>query len=179
MKCERVQDLLPDFSVELLDARTHGAVAAHLESCAACQAEMKALDAAVALVEEFGVRQPPPGLFNAVRNRIESGDVVRDRAPWWAWLNTRPARGLAMGMAMATVALGVLMPVGQKSAYTPLPIHPEAGQVARGELASAIRLHAMSAEGSPLPDRVAWEAMAQMVTLEHDKDARNEKKTSR
>src|SRR5205807_8509455 len=70
------------------------------------------------LVERYGERQPPPGLFNAVRNRIESGGVVRERPPWWAWLYTRPARAAAMGMAAGALALGLLMPAGHPA---PIP----------------------------------------------------------
>src|SRR5438045_3465985 len=97
MDCSRVRDLLPDYSVEILDGRTRAAVERHLEVCAGCRAERRAQDDVMGLVEQFGARQPPPGLFNAVRNRIEGGDLVRERPAWWAWLYSRPARVLGMG----------------------------------------------------------------------------------
>ena len=86
MTCSRIRDLLPDYSVEILDARTYTLVDGHLRECAACRAELRAQDDVMALVEQFGVRQPPVGLFNGVRNRIESPGLTRERPAWWSWL---------------------------------------------------------------------------------------------
>src|SRR5438445_73910 len=108
MDCTRVRELLPDYSVELLSDRASQRVASHLAACGDCRRELKAMDAAVALVETYGAIEPPAGLFNAVRNRIESGEVARQRPPWWTWW---PARAAAMGMAVGALALGILMPV--------------------------------------------------------------------
>jgi hypothetical protein len=176
MNCERIRNLLPDYSVEILDGRTHQAVRQHLTQCADCRAEQRALDDAVALVEQYGVRQPPPGLFNAVRNRIEAGDLVRERPVWWAWFNTGPARAAAMGMAMAAVAVGLILPTGGPMiTHNPyLDVHATAGMpVTSNALASSIRQHAMSSVEGPLTDRVAWEAMAQLVTLNDEAEERN------
>ena len=173
MKCSQVQDLLPDYSVELLDSRTHRAVETHLTECEGCRVELHAQDAVMALVEEFGAVEPPVGLFNGVRNRIESGAVVRERPAWWAWLNTRPARGLAMGLAMATVVVGLVFPVkdGGNAAGPLLQVHGgPADAVTSTALASSIRQHAMSSTEGPLADRVAWEAMAQLVTQDRPAD---------
>lgn len=174
MNCSRIQDLLADYSVEILDARTHQTVEGHLAACVACRKELQVMDAVVALVEEQGVRQPPVGLFNGVRNRIESGAIERERPAWWAWLSTGPARALAMGGAMAAVALGLLMPTGSHYAGPVLPdIHAQPGggsAVASGELAGSIRQHALSAAEGPLTDRVAWEAMAQLVSQDGSGD---------
>lgn len=173
MNCSRVQELLPDYSVEILSEREQRAIRAHLESCGACLEEFQAMERAVALVEEFGVREPPAGLFNAVRNRIESGSVARERPAWWAWFYTKPARVGAMGLAMASVLVGLLMPVNQQSLPT-IAINPGGRAltgVASGELAGAIRLHAMANSNAPLTDRVAWEAMAQIVTQQTGDDS--------
>jgi anti-sigma factor RsiW len=165
MNCAQVRDLLPDYSVEILDARTHQAVESHLAICADCRAELHTMDAVMDLVAQHGTRQPPPGLFNAVRNRIESGDVVRDRAPWWAWLLTTPARATAMTMAVGVLALGFLLPVKPGVPTMPLPVHPGDGTTSTA-LAASIRQHAISAGEGPLADRIAWEAMAQLVSQE-------------
>lgn len=169
MDCSQVRDLLPDYSVEMLADRQRLAIDQHLGGCAECRAELRALDAVGDLVAEFGVRTPPPGLFNAVRNQIESG-VVQERPAWWAFLLSRPARAGAMGLAMASVALGLLMPVGQAPIPT-IDVHPGNGPgVANSALAQSIRQHAISAAEGPLSDRVAWEAVAQLVTQDKDED---------
>jgi len=178
MDCTRVRDLLADYSVQVLDGRTHRLVEGHLQLCADCKEELRVLDSVMILVEEYGTLAPPPGLFNAVRNQIEAGQVTRQRPAWWAFFLTTPARVTAMGMAMGAVALGLLMPTTPTSLTPPLDPHlPIAGQVATGELSSSIRQHAMAATEGPLADRVAWEAMAQIAAQQPDESA--EKKTDR
>jgi len=166
MDCTRVRDLLPDYSVEILDGRTHRQVEAHLQICADCQRELRLMDEVMKLVETHAAHQPPVGLFNGVRNRIEAGDFVRDRPAWWSIFLTRPARVAAMGLAMGAVVMGLVLPTGTPGMHAPLPLmSPEQGlgSVASGELGNSIRQHAMSASEGPLADRVAWEAMAQLA----------------
>ena len=172
MNCTRIQDMLPDYSVEMLDARTHWAVQAHLSGCEACRLELRAQDAAMALVEQYGALEPPVGLFNGVRNRIEAGDFERQQPAWWAWFYTKPARVGAMSVAMAAVALGLVLPTGGPQTPTDwLVLHPSQGPaVTNSALASSIRQHAMSSTEGPLADRVAWEAMAQLVTQDREKN---------
>jgi hypothetical protein len=164
MECPRVRDLLADYSVEMLEARQQRQVDAHLDGCADCREELRILNAVVVLVEEHGALNPPVGLFNGVRNRIEAGDFVRERPAWWAIFLTPPARAGAMAMAMGAVVLGLVVPTGPSRVQQPLPIHvTETSSMASGDLASSIRQHAMSAVEGPLADRVAWEAMAQIA----------------
>src|SRR5436309_291648 len=108
MKCSQVRGMLPDYSVELLDARVSAAVDAHLEGCEPCRGELRALTATVTLVETYGTRNPPAGLFNGVRNRIEADGRTQQRPAWWAFLYSPPARVLAMGLATASVVFGLL-----------------------------------------------------------------------
>jgi predicted anti-sigma-YlaC factor YlaD len=165
MDCTRIRDLLADYSVQILDGRTHRQVESHLQICAGCREELRVLDAVMSLVEEHGTLAPPPGLFNAVRNQIESGQVARQRPAWWAIFLTTPARVAAMGMAMGAVALGLMMPTTPVNQSLKLDPHlPAVGQVATGELSSSVRQHAMAATEGPLADRVAWEAMAQIAS---------------
>jgi len=173
MMCSQVQDLLPDYSVEMLDGRTSREVRAHLSECAGCRRELKAMDDVVALVEQYGAVSPPVGLFNGVRNQIEAGTVTREKPAWWAVFLTRPARVAAMGMAMGAVALGLFLPTSPTATIDFVPVHggqAAVGSVASSELAGSIRQHAMSAGEGPLADRVAWEAMAQLVTQDREKE---------
>lgn len=174
MICSRVRDLLPDYSVKILDGRTHREMEAHLAECAACRAELKAQDDVMGLVEQFGAINPPPGLFNAVRNRIEAGDFQRERPAWWVFLFTRPARVAAMGLAMGAVAAGLFLPTGNSGTPVLPPFVSSNGNgTTASELTQSIRQHAMSAGQGSLTDRVAWEAMAQLVQeREAKKDAK-------
>jgi anti-sigma factor RsiW len=157
--------LLPDLSVELLDSRLRREVTAHLDACELCSRELRELESVVCLVERYGSVEPPPGLFNAVRNRIESGEVRRERPFWWAWMYSRPARAAAMGLATGAVVLGLVVPAGPPPIPSP-SIHPEPAGTVSTALASSIRQHAISASEGPLTDRVAWEAMAQLASLD-------------
>ena len=173
MNCNRVRDLLPDYSMDMLEGRERHDVQAHLAACEECRTELRAQDAVVALIEEHGARQPPPGLFNGVRNAIASGTVVRERAPWWSFIYTGPARAAAMSLALGALALGIFFPVGSPVPVGGdlLPLHISDGApVQTTALASSIRQHAMSATEGPLADRVAWEAMAQLVQDDDDRD---------
>lgn len=167
MDCTRIRDLLADYSVRNLDARSHRQVEAHLPVCAECREELRVMDAVVSLVEAHGALQPPVGLFNGVRNRIEAGDFVRERPAWWAVFLTKPARAAAMGMAMGAVVIGLVVPTGpsvRQPGRLEMHVAPVGQIAASGELANSIRQHAMSASEGPLADRVAWEAMAQIAT---------------
>lgn len=171
MNCNKVRDLLPDYSMDMLDGRERQDVQSHLGACGDCRAELHAQDAVVALIEEHGARQPPPGLFNGVRNAIESGAVVRERVPWWSFIYTGPARAAAMSMALGALALGIFLPVGSPVSKVELPLHIHAGApIATTALASSIRQHALSATEGPLADRVAWEAMAQLVAEDDERE---------
>lgn len=172
MNCNRVRDLLPDYSMDMLDGRERQGVQTHLAACEECRAELRAQDAVVALIEEHGARQPPPGLFNGVRNAIEAGTVVRERAPWWSFLYTGPARAAGMSLALGALALGIFLPIGSPVPNQgPLPLHIDNGApIATTALASSIRQHAMSATEGPLADRVAWEAMAQLVAEDDERE---------
>jgi hypothetical protein len=168
MICSRVRDLLPEYSVQILDARENREVEAHLAICEGCSSELRAQESAVQLVEQFGGINPPPGLFNAVRNQIESGELRRDRPAWYAFLFSKPARVAAMGMAMAAVVLGLTLPTSEPQHVGPSPVFNNgpgmSTTAAAGDVTSSIRQHAISAGVGSITDRVAWEAMAQIVT---------------
>lgn len=177
MLCKEVSELLPDFSVGMVGDRQAAAIQGHLNGCAGCRAELQALEQVPVLIEQFGAVQAPEGLFDAVRHQIVSGQAVQDR-PWWFIFFGRPARAAAMGLSVASVALGLLLPVGRVSQVPrvelhPAPIYGSAGSArASSELANSIRQHAMNAGDGSLNDRVAWEAMAQLVTQESPRAGR-------
>jgi predicted anti-sigma-YlaC factor YlaD len=178
MNCSKIRDLLPDYSVEMLEGRARRMVQEHLAGCEGCREELRVQDSVMALVEQHGAHEPPPGLFNAVRNQIESGVVAQQRPAWWAWLYTGPARATGMGLAMAALAVSLLMPSNGPSTPSELvPVHPTVSAsrgMATTALAGSIRQHAMSASEGPLADRVAWEAMAQIATQDNEKEGRPE-----
>lgn len=178
--CARFRDMLPDYSVDMLDDRTQNLVSEHLAVCSDCRAELVIQESVMSLVETHGVREPPAGLFNAVRNQIETGNIAQASKPWWSFLWTAPVRGLALAGSAAVLIAGLMMPVTnpripEGSLHPTLDIGKAA---ASSELANSIRQHAMSAAEGPLAERVAWEAMAQLAETP-DLDGDNGKSRTR
>jgi hypothetical protein len=165
MDCARLRNLLPDYGVDMLDDRTHNIVSEHLAVCSDCRAELELQESVMSLVETHGLREPPAGLFNAVRNQIETGHIAQAPKPWWSFLWSAPVRGMALAGSVAVLVAGLMMPV--TNPHIPEgSLHPslDIGKVAQSsELANSIRQHAMSAAEGPLAERVAWEAMAQLA----------------
>jgi predicted anti-sigma-YlaC factor YlaD len=174
MNCTQARALLPDYSVDAVEAAVRHRVQAHLAGCAECRAELRALEAVDSLVVRHGFREPPPGLFHGVRNKIEGGQAPQVRAPWWRFVHWGPVRAAGMSLAVATLLLAVFWPVGPSVPGGNLPLHFEAGApIASSALASSIRQHALTAAEGPLTDRVAWEAMAQLVAQDDRRNRRN------
>jgi len=167
MDCRRVIELLPDYSVELLDGRTQGAVAGHLAGCAHCRTEMAAMEHALSLVERYASLEPPPALWNGVANRL-TGEAERPlpRSPW-GWLFARPARALtAAAVGLAVFAALALFP-GTPNVSPPGSDHVVIGS-RDAELSALLRQHALIQAEAPLSERAMWEVEAGPATTSDD-----------
>jgi hypothetical protein len=106
MKCDEIRDRLDDFVDAALAPAEADAVARHLEGCAACRAEERALrrvlDQARALPR--GV-EPANDLWPAIERQIRSGTVREGRFGQWL-LAGRPLLAVA---AVLVAALGAVV----------------------------------------------------------------------
>lgn len=166
MNCARVRDRLADYTVDALEASQRRQIQVHLAACEPCREELRVLEQVGAWVEVAGRREPPPALFQAVRNRIEQGDLAQESLGWRRFFNLRPVQFASVTLAAGMVIAALIAPVGTR----PLPPSPEphstaafGSQVARGPLAGSVRRHAQASARGPLAERVAWEAMAQLA----------------
>jgi len=170
MNCRQAQELLPDYSVELLTGPSREALQTHLAGCEDCRQALRELDESLTLVERFGGVNPPPGLFNAVRNEITRPDFRQTQRPWWwSWLHAPSLRAVAMTAAAAALAFSLISlrgGVNGGSQPESLPLTLSLTSQNRSAVASAIQQHALSATEGPLGDNVAWEAMAQLAEME-------------
>jgi hypothetical protein len=147
-----VNELLPDYSVELLDRRTRAVVVEHLETCSGCRGELAAMEHAMRLVREHAGLNPPPGLWNGVANRLAAGEGAEPPLSPLRWLWRGPWRGLVMGGAtVAAAAWALFFTLG------PPPNLPPPESSADPKVMAIERQRALASAESPFGDRAAWE----------------------
>jgi len=115
MNCTQVRDSLADYSVGLLAGRRRLAVEQHLAICAACAAELRALQRTADLLELIPAETPPEGLWTGLSSRLAEQDMARVR-PKVAGLWLRPAVAFA---TMMLVAFGIWRPWSRDLPPTP------------------------------------------------------------
>jgi len=173
MTCPQIQNRLPDYSVENLPARQREEIASHLETCPACAAEWRRLQASWRLLERTAVPEPPPGMWRAVEARIAARRVrrpfwVRGMDWWkqgpWAWLRARPAPAVAMGLAVLLLVVGSFLWRGptEKADWAPPPLRP----MPMAPTHSYFQQYAVGASYEPLADRAALGVVATLAQRE-------------
>ena len=70
MKCEDVQELLADYSVNGLNSKTSRQLEIHLSVCSHCAYELDLLWRVVSFVESAPRKSPPPGLWEGIESHI-------------------------------------------------------------------------------------------------------------
>ena len=93
MRCEYLDELLPEWMEGGLDEPTRARVAAHLADCARCTAVVRDLDSIVADAGRLPVLTPSRDLWSGVAGRIAAPVIVfpttsapvtgRRQKPWW------------------------------------------------------------------------------------------------
>ena len=105
MTCEEARLSLGAYTLGALDPSEEAEVRAHLEECASCQEEMRALEGLPALLadltieEASGELQPSPALYESLRERAAAEDAAeRDsRHRWLAPLAAAAVLVIAIG----------------------------------------------------------------------------------
>ncbi len=139
--------MLADYRSDVLSASKQRAVRMHLAECEECSNELMALDDVLALVETYSEQcEPPAGLWNGVRNRIEAGNAKRQGfgATLRDWL-ARPVH--AAGTAALAAALAVVIALSGGPVHQPTAV-PMANEYVQG--------HALYAGQAPLADRPGY-----------------------
>lgn len=142
--CDEIKARLADHAVGSLEGRERAEMERHLQTCAACQRELRALQRTGALLNALPLEEPPPGMWDAVRREIEPAPAREPvRAPWWGLF--RLPR-LAYATAAAVVIVAAVVVFGPQQ---PLPITEAA------EGSDYIERHGMLAWNDPLADKAA------------------------
>ena len=107
MNCPEAQKVLSQFYDGELRDELHGHVAAHLESCAACIAQVAQLQALSNLVSQTGNPTSPEGLWQSIDSELNrAGNVVRT-APM-----TRSKRWLSPRTLVAAILVVLIGGIG-------------------------------------------------------------------
>jgi len=146
-KCEWVQTALPDYVEGSLRGRAKARAEAHLRHCAACRAEMVALERAGELLKESGVIPAPSRVWGSIQAEItrkETAPAIRGLRALW--------RG---AVAVAAVAAMLIVVWAVRPHQAPLPA-PAVQQVAIDEeFQSTLEGHLSSVWVTPLADEAA------------------------
>lgn len=112
MECSRVQSLISEYSVGLVEGRQKSLIEEHLASCPECMAELKKLERVMLLVDGLDLREPPVGLWNGVYNRITAPEAEPERVRTWQQIRDmvrRRTRIWSAGVAAAALAVMMLL----------------------------------------------------------------------
>lgn len=150
MECDKIKNLISDYSAGLLDGRQKVEVDQHLAACQSCAAELEKLYGVLNLVEDLDVMEPPAGLWNGVYNKINQPQKKR------AWGNVfhRRAVGWSVGFAVAVLAAVMLL----TQIYGPSKDVYAANEYMQG--------HMVYASQEYLADRAALNSVAAMAYRE-------------
>ncbi len=118
MSCRRFRPLLAEAALDALRPEAAHDLAAHLERCEECAAELAGIRAALALVDRS---RPQPAPRTDVWARLEPAldaiEAERQRVPWWRVLTAHPARlALAAAALLLAGGLGLLVALHHPSA---------------------------------------------------------------
>ncbi|MBI3909339.1 MAG: zf-HC2 domain-containing protein [Armatimonadetes bacterium] len=157
MDCTRMVALIPDYSANALTARERGEVEDHLAACEPCRREVRRLEQVLALAEQYGALEPPAGMWNAIAARLTREPSRSGFHAFVDWLLGRRLRTAWAGAATIAAVAGLWL------ALRSGPVPPTGPNVpADFAIRAMIRQHALSSADSPLADRVAWEAVAEL-----------------
>ncbi len=120
MNCQKIEELLSEYSAGELRAEEHQVVRLHLEACPACDRTRRQLERTWALLGEWDELAPSPTFRAQVWERIRHEAPARSWFWGWGWL-TRAG--------LATAALGLVVAGALFLQPTPTP-SPESAPVA-------------------------------------------------
>ena len=96
MDCSEAKILISEYSLGMVGGRKRTELDEHLATCKVCAQELEKLNQVILLVEGLDAKEPPPGLWNGVYNRITQPEKARSWAHW--------RRGWSVGFATAALA---------------------------------------------------------------------------
>lgn len=98
MTCDKIVDLLSEYSAGELRAEQHQEVRLHLEACPGCDRTRRQLERTWALLGEFDELEPPPTFRAQVWERIRHEKPAPQSFWGWGWLTRAGLASLVGGL---------------------------------------------------------------------------------
>jgi anti-sigma factor RsiW len=141
--CNDIRELMPDLAAGLGDPGSEAKN--HLQSCAACTAELEDFRRTMALLDEWKAPEPSPYFDVRLQAKLRE-EMSRQRASWFLWLR-RPA--MAVSLTLALVAGITLVETGRIRDGGPVVVEPG---TAVGDLQALDKNHDLYSDFDVLDD---------------------------
>lgn len=107
MDCKRIIELIPEYSVGLVEGKAKTEMDDHLAKCPSCAAEVDKLNQVMAFVDDLGQAEPPDNLWHGVYKQISS---QKKRTIWDILKIPIPVKPLrwSLGISMAAIIIVIL-----------------------------------------------------------------------
>jgi hypothetical protein len=143
IKCEKIQKMLPDYSVGSLSAKKREFIEKHIQNCPECLKQLEHLNNIASLMDKMPQEEPPSHLWANISERITNyeEDSFWQKSFGWLWEKRIPALVSGFGMILIIASLYfLLLKPPEKMDKS---IYKDIGQ------------HTYSRWNNPLTDRVA------------------------
>jgi len=104
MNCNEIRDRMPDVAAGLTEPTAD--VSKHVESCAACAQQWKAMRATMALLDEWQAPEPSPYFDVRLQARLRE-EMAKPQTNWLRWFR-RPVLATALTLLMG-VGVGLFL----------------------------------------------------------------------
>jgi hypothetical protein len=98
MKCDEIQEMMPDLASGLMEMTPD--VGGHLAACGACAGKLEEFKQTMALLDEWPAPEPSPYFDVRLQARLREEMMSKPQAGWLAWFR-RPALAAALTVLMA------------------------------------------------------------------------------
>lgn len=107
MKCDEIRERMPDVAAGL--SQPTADETKHIETCAACAEQLKAMRATMALLDDWRTPEPSPYFDVRLHARLRE-EMARPQAGWLAWFR-RPVLAAALTVLIG-ISVGLLFTRG-------------------------------------------------------------------
>jgi hypothetical protein len=96
MKCNEIQELMPDLAAGLTAATPE--LEKHIQACGECGPKLKEFRQTMALLDEWQAPEPSPYFDTRLQARLRE-EAAKQPVSWWQWIR-RPAMAGALALVM-------------------------------------------------------------------------------